>query len=73
MRISVTRSELIERPLDWQRRGIQETRTGYGPRLKTRYMLRYAGHLRRLYCCCYGNSGTLFISVRGKRLIVDVD
>lgn len=73
MKIRVTRSELINRPLDWQRRGLQETRTGYGPRLKTRYMLRYAGRLRRIYCTCYSNSGTLFIIVRGERMIVDVD
>lgn len=73
MRIRITQSELIERPLDWQRRGLQETRTGYGPLLKTRYMLRYNGRLRRVYCRCYGNSGTLFITVHGERVIVDVD
>ena len=73
MKIRVTRAELIERSLDWQRRGIQETRTGYGPRLKTRYMLRYAGRLRRIYCSCYSNSGTCFIFVHGERVIVDID
>ena len=73
MRIRVTRSELIERPLDWQRRGLLETQSGYGSRLHTVYMLRYNGRLRRLYCCYYGNSGTLFIIVRGERMIVDVD
>ena len=73
MKIRVTRSELIEQPLDWQRRGLQETRTGYGAKLRTRYVLRYNGRLRRLYCCCYGNSGILFITVHGERVIVDVD
>ena len=73
MKIRVTRSELIDRPLDWQRRGLMETRTGYGAKLRTRYALRYAGRTRRLYCCCYSNSGTLFIIVRGERVIVDVD
>ena len=73
MKIRVTRAELVERVLDWQRRGIQETRTGYGAKLRTRYILRYAGRTRRIYCTSYSNSGTLFISVRGERMIVDVD
>ena len=73
MKIRVTRAELIERPLDWQQRGLMETQSGYGSRLHTVYMLRYAGRTRRLYCCCYGNSGTLFITVHGERVIVDVD
>ena len=73
MRIRITQSELIERPLDWQIARRFETATGYGSKLHTPYMLRYNGRLRRLYCCCYGNSGTLFIIVRGERMIVDVD
>ena len=73
MRIRVTRAELIERPLDWQRRGLQETRTGYGAKLRTRYILRYNGRLRRIYCTCYSNSGTLFIIVRGERMTLNVD
>ena len=73
MKIWVTRSELIEQPLEGQRRGLLETQSGYGSRLHTVYMLRYAGRMRRLYCCYYGNSGTLFISVNGERVIVDVD
>ena len=39
MKIRVTRAELIERPLDWQRRGLMETQSGYGSRLHTVYML----------------------------------
>ena len=73
MRIRITRSELINRPLDWQQRGVMETQSGYGSRLHTVYMLRYAGRTRRIYCTCYGNSGTLFIIVRGERMIIDID
>ena len=73
MRIRVTHSELVYKPLNWQRRGFQETRTGYGSKLHTYYMMKYAGRLRRIYCNCYSNSGVCFIFVHGERMTVDVD
>lgn len=50
------------------------TASGYGPRIPTRYMVQVDGKWRRVYCCIYSNSGTLFI---GKKYdgsaIVDID
>lgn len=72
-RIYVKRNELIYCPLGWQKMGKLETASGYGVRLHTVYKLRYAGKLRRLYCCCYSNVGTCYIIVKGERVIVEIE
>ena len=35
--------------------------SGYGNRIPTDFMIKYQGRWRRVYCCCYSNSGTLYI------------
>lgn len=40
---------------------MHKSLSGYGRRIPTRYMVQYQGHWRRVYCCNYGNSGTLYI------------
>ena len=35
--------------------------TGYGRRIPTSYMVKHNGKWRRVYVCCYGNSGTAYI------------
>lgn len=72
-RICVKRSDLIDCPLDWQKAGKFETASGYGPALHTVYKLKYAGRLRRVYCCCYSNAGICYINVKGERLLVEVE
>lgn len=42
---------------------------GYGPKIRTNYMVRVNNRLHRLYCMCWGNSGTLWIKVGGKQYI----
>lgn len=54
-----------EAPLDWQIMGLQETASGYGRRLTTRYMVRFKGRWRRIYACQIGNAGTLYIGKPG--------
>ena len=54
----------------WQDRGLSYTRTGYGRRIPTAYQVRLSGRWRRVYCCCYSNSGTCYVDgpkVDGKR------
>lgn len=53
--------EVKEKPLPWQLAGLQYTASGYGARIPTRYMVRYNGRWRRVYCIIYGNAGTLFL------------
>lgn len=57
------------KPLWWQERGLSFTRTGYGPRIPTRYMVRLPGdpRWRRVYCAIFGNSGTCYVEDRKVR------
>lgn len=48
-------------PLEWQKRGLQFTASGYGSRIPTEYMIKVDGRWRRVYCCICSNIGTLFI------------
>jgi hypothetical protein len=60
---------LVERPLWWQKRGLQETATGYGARLRSSKMVQFPdGKLRRVYITCYGNSGSAWINHKGEKL-----
>lgn len=70
-RINLQDYEIKESLLWWQAQGLQQTATGYGSKLATSKMLRYNNRWHRIYCMCYSNSGTCYILVRGKRIIVD--
>ena len=59
-----------EAPTAWQLLGLQETATGYGKRLTTRYMVQHRGKWRRVYCCIYSNIGTCYIGKLSDGLIV---
>lgn len=72
-RLNVSRADLVYSPLEWQKRGLSETRSGYGRKLRTVYKLRHAGRLLRVYACVFSNVGTLFIISGGKTLLVDCE
>lgn len=55
------RVEIKTELLPWQARGLQYTATGYGRRIPTPYKVKTAGKWRRVYCCVFSNSGTLYI------------
>lgn len=63
-----------ESPLAWQRKGLQQTASGYGARLATPYMVQWRGRWRRVYSYCYSNAGTLFLgrSLSDEGLIVSL-
>lgn len=56
--------EIKVKRLWWQLANLSYTTTGCGSRIPTRYMIKYCGKWRRVYCCIYSNSGTLFIGRR---------
>lgn len=41
------------------------TRTGYGARLPTTYLVQWDGRWRRVYAACYGNSPSCYIGPSG--------
>lgn len=59
-------TEVIEKPLAWQLRGLMYTATGYGARIPTPYMVKHEGRLKRVYCRIYSNSGVCFIESNRK-------
>lgn len=68
--LDVNREDLFPAPLDWQKRGLQETASGYGAKLTTVHMLCLDGRMYRVYCTCYSNNGTCYITRKGQKIIV---
>ena len=56
------------RTLAWQRRGLQQTASGYGRKLLTTVVIQVPGSPRwyRVYVCQFSNSGTAYIVRRGQ-------
>ena len=61
---------LTVQPLWFHVHGLQETASGYGSKLRTKYILHDGGKTKRLYCACYSNNGTLYFFRNGERVIV---
>lgn len=57
----------IDEP-DWMKRGLQQTHSGYGNRLMTRYKVRIGCRWRRVYCACFSNAGTCYVGKPGNWL-----
>lgn len=60
-KIACDKQDLSIRELNWQKRGFQETATGYGNKLTTRYVINFEGRNYRVYCRCFSNNGTRYI------------
>lgn len=58
------------RPLDWQRRGLQKTATGYGTKIPTSHTVNFQGRERRIYVDVYGNAGYTYIIVNKEKVTV---
>lgn len=66
--------ECKEAPLRWQDQGLSFTASGYGSRIPTRYMVKYNGKWRRVYCIQHSNAGTCFIGKKyDSTLTVGID
>jgi hypothetical protein len=70
--IRVEREKLVVRPLWWQKEGLQQTATGYGSKLSTRYMMKYNNKVYRVYCICWSNCGSEYIIVKGERVFLNI-
>lgn len=54
------------RPLWWHKRNLSFTRSGYGRRIPTEWVVMYNGRWQRVYCCIFSNSGTCYIEHKRK-------
>ena len=61
-------AKLIDSPLDWQKAGLQQTATGYGLKLTTRYKVPHNGRLYRVYATCVSNCASHWIMAGGEKL-----
>jgi hypothetical protein len=55
-------------PLWWQLKGLTLTASGYGAKLPTEWKVFDNNRWKRVYCCIYSNSGTLYILRNGKEI-----
>lgn len=65
--MGIQESEFIVKELWWQKRGLSFTKSGYGSKIPTQYMVYHSNRLKRVYIIIYSNSGSLFIMNKGKR------
>ena len=62
---------MSERLLEWQRRGMQYTATGYGTKIPTSKVIRWSdGKVRRVYCDIYSNVGSCYCMIYGCKVSV---
>ena len=63
-----TRTEIpvVEKLLWWQRMNLSFTSSGYGNKIPSSYMVKYAGRWRRIYHLIWGSGGSSYIIVGGK-------
>lgn len=66
-----SRADLIDSPLDWQKMGLQQTASGYGRKLTMREKIRFEGKNYRLYCTQFSNAGSVWFTVKGKKIYVN--
>ena len=59
-----------EAELWWQRAGLSYPATGYGNKIPTRYMVRFANKWRRVYVAVWSNVGTCYIGNLKDGLII---
>jgi hypothetical protein len=59
--------ETADRPLWFHLRGLSETASGYGRKLRSPRMLRIVGEKRwrRIYVVCFSNAGSAYVLISG--------
>lgn len=45
----------------WQEKGFSYTKSGFGNKIPTAYMVKFNNRWQRVYCCQHSNSRTLYI------------
>lgn len=73
-RLTTSTEEVKVNELEWQKRGLMYTSTGYGGKIPTRYMVKHEGRWKRVYCAVYSNVGTCYIESNRKPIAtVDIE
>jgi len=64
------KADMITKLLPFQQQCLRETSSGYGAKLRTTQMLKIGNRLHRVYCAYYGNSGSCYIILDGRKLYI---
>lgn len=62
---------MVDSPLWWHKAGLQQTATGYGRKLTTRYKVQFEGKLYRVYATCYSNVASHWFTVKGEKIFIN--
>jgi hypothetical protein len=62
--------ETITELMPHHKQGLSYTATGYGSKIPTQHKVKYNGRFYRVYCAIFSNSGTLYIIIKGVKIIV---
>lgn len=63
---------LVDAPLRHHTLGLQETTSGYGMRLTTRYKLKVGTKAYRVYSTCISNVSTEYVIIQKQKFSVDL-
>lgn len=73
-RLHIWQRDFISKALPHHIAGRSYTSSGYGRKIPTSQCIMFNGKLRRVYCCCYSNSGVAYITGGGNwngNIIID--
>ena len=63
---------MSERMLEWQKRGLTYTASGYGTKIPTSKVIEWSdGKVRRVYCDIYSNVGSCYCMIHGCKVSVE--
>jgi hypothetical protein len=65
------KKDLIVDELPWQKLGLQQTSSGYGAKLTSRYKIHFEGRKYRIYVTIYGNAGSSWFKHKGKKIFIN--
>jgi len=71
--LPVKESDFVNDPLWYHKQGLMQTATGYGSKLTTERKLKFNGREYRVYCSCFSNVGTVYIIVKGEKIVLTQD
>ena len=63
--------EFIDAPLWYHKRGLMQTATGYGSKIKTPFKALTNNRAYRVYCSIYSNVGLTYIIIKGEKITVE--
>jgi len=64
-------NDLKEVPLWHHKAGLQQTQSGYGSKLATRWKIHFEGKLWRIYATCFSNAVSHWFTVKGRTIYVN--